>query len=65
MEPIDLFLEEIKGHPAFPELMKRINTARPPIPEFEPNNDNVEEWKHQSGMKKGFNLCLAILNIRS
>ena len=65
MEPIDLFLQEIKEHPAFPELMKRINNKRPPIPEFEPNKGNVEEWKHQSGMKMGFNLCLAVFNIRS
>ena len=65
MEPIDLFLEEVQNHPAFPELMKRIDSNRPNIPEFDPNNVNEEDWKHKSGMKQGYNLCLALFNIRS
>lgn len=65
MEPIDLFIKEIHEHPLFPALLKRFEENRPVLPEFDPVKNNVEEWKQKSGMKKGFSLCLALLNIRS
>jgi hypothetical protein len=65
MSPLDLFLQEIKEHPAFPELMKRINEGRPVIPEFDSMNDNTEDWKKKSGIKRGYDLCLAMFKIGS
>jgi hypothetical protein len=65
MEPLDLFLQEIKEHPAYPALKEKIEKNFPDIPEFDPQKDNVEEWKQKSGMKKGYTLCLALFNIRS
>jgi hypothetical protein len=65
MEPLDLFLQEIQEHPSFPALMERLNNTFPNIPEFDPQKDNEEVWKQQSGMKKGYALCLALFNIRS
>ena len=64
MEPIDLFIAEIKEHACFPALVKRLEENMPVLPEFDPERDNVEEWKQKSGMKKGYNLCLALFNIR-
>jgi hypothetical protein len=65
MEPLDIFLKEIQEHPSFPALMEKINNNLPVIPEFDPQKDNVEVWKQQSGMRKGYVLCLSYFNIRS
>jgi len=65
MTPLDLFIQEIHQHPAFPELLKRIEESRPVLPEFDPLKDNAEQWKHASGMRKGFERCLVQFKIRS
>jgi hypothetical protein len=64
MEPIDLFIAEIKEHPVFPALVELLEENIPVLPEFDPERDNIEEWKQKSGMRKGFKLCLAIMKIR-
>jgi hypothetical protein len=64
MEPLDLFIAEIKEHPAFPALVELLEANIPALPEFDPERDNTEEWKQKSGMRKGFVLCLAIMKIR-
>ena len=64
MTPLDLFIQEIHDHPAFPELLKNIEESRPDLPEFDPMKDNTDEWKKLSGMRKGFDLCLAQFKMR-
>ena len=64
MEPIDLFIAEIQEHPIFPALVELLEKNIPVLPEFDPERDNVEEWKQKSGMRKGFYLCMAILKIK-
>ena len=65
MEPLDLFIAEIQEHPMFPALAERLDDNRPVLPKFDPERNNVEEWKEKSGMIRGFNLALALFNIRS
>jgi len=64
MSPLDLFLQEIRDHPAFAELKEILETNRPDIPGFDPLKDNTEEWKKESGMRQGYDLCLAQFKMR-
>ena len=63
MNPLDNYLRDIREHPLFPGLLKQLREQRPVLPEFDPQNDNAEEWKQKSGMGKGYDLCLALFKI--
>ena len=54
MTPLDLFIQEIHQHPAFPELLKRIEESRPVLPEFDPLKDNAEAMETCKWNEKGF-----------
>ena len=64
MTPLDNFLVNIKENSAFPELKLLLEQQRPRLPEFDPERDNVDEWKQKSGMKKGYDLALALFKIQ-
>ncbi len=35
----------------------------PDIPQYDPDEDNTEIWKAKSQQRRGYELCLALLNI--
>jgi hypothetical protein len=53
-------LRELSGHPEYVRLLKMAETMKPEMPVWNPNENNVEEWKHKSAMRQGFELCLSI-----
>ena len=64
MNPLDNYLRDIREHPLFPGLLKQLREQRPVLPEFDPQANNVEEWKQKSGARRGYDLCLAIIKIQ-
>lgn len=57
-------LRELAGHPEYVRLLKEAEKARPALPEWDLAQNNVEEWKHKSAMRQGFDLALAIFKPR-
>jgi len=55
------YLEILRNQPEFLLLMKEIKSQRPLIPEYNHHDDNIEEWKANSNMLKGFRLALSFL----
>jgi len=53
-------LRELAGHPEYTAMLKKAQEMMPALPEWDPKNDNTEEWKQKSAMRHGFELCLAI-----
>jgi len=53
-------LKEIAGHPEYQAMLKSAEKLMPSLPEWDPTQDNTEEWKQKSAMRHGFELCLAI-----
>ena len=61
--PLDLFIAEIQLRAEFPALVDLLSAGRPIVPDYDPVSGNTELWKHKSGMKQGYDLCLALLRI--
>ena len=55
------YLEVLRLQPEFIALIAQIKEERPIIPVYTHNPDNTDEWKANSNMQKGFNLCLHFL----
>lgn len=53
-------LRELAGHPEYVRMLKTAKEMTPDLPEWDPEKDNVDEWKQKSAMRHGFELCLAI-----
>lgn len=53
-------LKQLSGHPEYEALLKRAERERPIIPPWAVASNNVEDWKRQSSMQEGFDLCMAI-----
>lgn len=56
-------LKELAGHPEWVGLLKAAEKMAPELPEWDPKNpESVDEWKHKSAMRAGFELCFQIFN---
>jgi hypothetical protein len=55
-------LKELAGHPEYAAMLKKAEREKPPLPQWDPQKDNTEEWKHASAMRQGFELCLLIFS---
>ncbi len=64
MNPLDSFLCDIQDNAIYPALLALLKQQRPRLPEFDPQKDNVDEWKQRSGMLKGYDLALALMKIK-
>jgi hypothetical protein len=53
-------LKELAGDPRWIGLIKAAEKMRPDVPAWNPAEANVEDWKHKSAMRDGFDLCLQI-----
>jgi len=58
------FLLHMGSHPFFPLIKKELEEGIPPIPEYNPDADNVEDWKYLSAQRAGYLLCLAQFGIK-
>jgi hypothetical protein len=56
-------LLHLKSHPFWEEFEKDVLSHRPQIPPFNPDAQNVEIWKKESGRQEGFDLCLILFQI--
>jgi hypothetical protein len=50
-------LKELAGHPEWIGVHKQAEKMRPAIPAWDSKSDNTDEWKKQSAMQEGFDLC--------
>ena len=57
------FLLHMGSHPLFPLIQRELEEGIPPIPEYNPDANNVEDWKYLSAQRAGYLLCLAKLGI--
>ena len=60
---MDEILFFMKSHPLYEEFEERLLSYRPIVPEYNPKEDNTDEWKYRSAQKAGFDLCLTIFKI--
>lgn len=52
------YIEQLRASPMFQEHLEKVKAARPVVPQYTPRPDNTDQWKAQSLMLQGFNLCL-------
>ena len=57
------FLLSMKSHPLWPIVKKELLSKRPMIPSHNHDKDNTELWKARSAEQRGFDICLALLQI--
>lgn len=57
------YLLELRTDPRFAGLMSEINKGIPKIPTFNPEQDNTDQWKHDSGIRTGYEICMSHLNM--
>ena len=55
------YLVMLRATPEFQGIMKQVKSHRPVIPVHSINPDNTDEWKANSWMQQGFDLCLSLL----
>jgi hypothetical protein len=53
----------MKAYPLWEIFEKELLSKRPSIPVYDPDANNVEEWKFLSAQRKGFDLCCALFEI--
>lgn len=47
----------------YEEFEKQVVDRRPIVPEYNPAENNVEDWKYRSAQRAGFDLCLKLFKI--
>lgn len=57
------FLLHMKSHQLWGEFQEELLKVRPSIPSYDHANDNTDEWKYNSAMQQGFDLCLILFKI--
>jgi hypothetical protein len=57
------FLLHMKSHPLWEEFQEELLKVRPTVPNYDRTADNTDEWKYNSAMQQGFDLCLTIFQI--
>ncbi len=55
-----MYLEQLRQSDEFRHLLNEIKQQRPMVPLFDPNDDNSEVWKMQSGLQQGFDLAMSL-----
>lgn len=65
MKTLSDLLLAIHHHHRFNELLQALAAAYPVVPGYDYKSNNVEEWKANSLRKEGFDLCLAVLEIKT
>lgn len=52
------YLLELRSDPRFQSLVEEVKRNVPKLPEYNPENDNTEDWKYTSGTRDGYKLCM-------
>lgn len=57
-----MFKELYEAEEWFRLKLIELENEAPPIPKFDPSEDNTDQWKHDSGLREGYLLLLAKIN---